>query len=308
MTGVPGVRSPTVRRRELGALLRTLRIEVGLTVDQVARQLFCSPSKVSRMETGQRGVSLRDMDDLCALYGVQDLAQREHLATLIREGRSQAWWQPFDLPYATYVGLESDAVSISDYEPGVFPGLLQTSAYARAIHEGALPRLSPAVIDQRIESRRIRQEVLVREDPPRLAAIIDEAVLHRVVGDSAVMRVQLQRVVEAAALPHVIVQVLPYSAGAHPALDSTFNVLSFVPPVSEVVYVEGLVGQIYLERPHDVMRYKQVFDQLCAMSLNPQDSIDLMAKMSRMYADTEQGQFSSMAEKAERPRTGSPSK
>jgi transcriptional regulator with XRE-family HTH domain len=282
---VTGVRSPTVRRRELGTLLRTLRAEAGLTVDQVADQLLCSPSKISRLETGHRGASPRDIRDLCEIYRVQDPAQRDHLAALAREGKDQAWWQPFDLPYATYVGLESAAVTISDYEPGVFPALLQTPAYARAVHEGAMPRLSPAVIEQRIESRRIRQEVLERDDPPRLAAVIDEAVLHRPVGGPAVMRAQLERVVEASALPHVTLQVLPYSAGAHPALNSTFVVLEFAPPVPGVVYVDGLVGQIYLERPQDVLRYKQIFDHLCAMSLDPQDSTDLMAKIRTTHAD-----------------------
>jgi hypothetical protein len=148
-----------------------------------------------------------------------------------------------------------------------------------------MPRLSPAVIEQRIESRRIRQEVLERDDPPRLAAVIDEAVLHRPVGGPAVMRAQLERVVEASALPHVTLQVLPYSAGAHPALNSTFVVLEFAPPVPGVVYVDGLVGQIYLERPQDVLRYKQIFDHLCAMSLDPQDSTDLMAKIRTTHAD-----------------------
>jgi transcriptional regulator with XRE-family HTH domain len=266
-------------------MLRTLRAEAGLTVDQVADQLLCSPSKISRLETGHRGASPRDIRDLCEIYRVQDTAQRDHLAALAREGKDQAWWQPFDLPYATYVGLESAAVTISDYEPGVFPALLQTPAYARAVHEGAMPRLSPAVIEQRIESRRIRQEVLERDDPPRLAAVIDEAVLHRPVGGPAVMRAQLERVVEASALPHVTLQVLPYSAGAHPALNSTFVVLEFAPPVPGVVYVDGLVGQIYLERPQDVLRYKQIFDHLCAMSLDPQDSTDLMAKIRMTHAD-----------------------
>lgn len=281
-----GVRSPTVRRRELGTLLRTLRAQAGLTVEQVAEQLLCSPSKISRLETGQRGASARDIRDLSNIYGVQDRAQREHLTALAREGRGQAWWQPFDLPYATYVGLEAEAVTISDFEPGVFPGLLQTPAYARAVHEATIPRLAPTVIDQRIEVRRIRQEVLVREDPPRLVAVMDEAVFHRIVGGHLVMRAQLERVVQASRLPHVTIQVIPYNAGAHPALDSTFILLEFAAPVSGVVYVDGLVGQIYLERQQDVERYKQVFAQLRALSLSPQESIDLMAEARKMYTDS----------------------
>ncbi len=283
VTEVASVRSPTVRRRELGALLRALRNDVGLTVEQVAERLLCSPSKISRLETGQRGASARDIRDLCELYGVGDAAEREHLAALAREGRDQAWWQPFDLPYATYVGLEAAAIQISDYEPGVFPALLQTPDYARAVHEGALPRLSPEVIDQRIEARRLRQEVLRREEPPYLKAVIDEAVLHRPVGGPAVMRDQLQAVIDAGTVGHVDVRILPFKVGAHPALNSTFVILEFLVPVPGVVYVDGLVGQIYLERPQDFERYKDVFERLSGLSLGSRESVNLMMKARDDY-------------------------
>lgn len=285
MTEVSSARSPTVRRRELGALLRGLRTEAGLTVEKVAEGLLCSPSKVSRLETGQRAASPRDIRDLCNLYGITDLARREYLAALAKQGRGPAWWQPFDLPYATYVGLEAAATSISDFEPGVIPGLLQTSDYARAIHEGAMPRLEPAVIDQRIEVRRNRQAILTTDDPPQFTGIIDEAVLHRVVGGPSTMAAQLDRVIDACGLPNVTVQVIPYAAGAHPALDSTFILLQFAPPVPGVVYVEGLVGQMYLERPQDVERYAQVFKRLRALSLSEPESRSLMAKLSASYKE-----------------------
>jgi transcriptional regulator with XRE-family HTH domain len=285
VTVVAGVSSPTVRRRELGTALRALRNGAGLTVEQVAQQLECSTSKISRLETGQRGASPRDIRDLCEIYGVQDAARREYLAGLAREGRDQAWWQPFDLPYATYVGLEAAAIQISDYEPGVFPALLQTPAFTRAVHEGALPRLSPDVIGQRIESRRLRQEVLNREEPPHLKAVIDEAVLHRPVGGPAVMREQLQVVAEAADLPYVDVRILPFKAGAHPALNSTFVILEFVAPVPGVVYVDGLVGQIYLERKQDFDRYKEVFERLWELSLSAQESKALLTKSRNGYGN-----------------------
>jgi len=277
-------RSPTVRRRELGALLRAMRTEAGLTVEQVAEALLVSPSKVSRLETGHRGVSARDIRDLSELYGVTDPAMREHLDDLAKEGKRQAWWQPYDLPYATYVGLEAEAVMISDFESGVVPGLLQTPDYARAVHEANMPRLSPAVIEQRIEVRRTRQSILTRDDePPKLRAIADEAILHRVVGGPAVMAAQLDHVIQACELPNITVQVIPYDAGAHPALDSTFILLMFAPPVPGVVYVDGLVGQVYLERPQDVQRYTEIFDRLLTFSLGEQASIDLMARVSATY-------------------------
>src|ERR1700743_3049981 len=133
--------SPTVRRRELGAMLRALRNERGLTVDQVAAELLCSPSKVSRLETGQRGATLRDVRDLCDLYGVTEAADRERLMTLAREGKQQGWWQSYDLDYATYVGLEEAAVALTYFQSSIVPGILQTSGTPRARDPAVSPPL-----------------------------------------------------------------------------------------------------------------------------------------------------------------------
>jgi transcriptional regulator with XRE-family HTH domain len=286
---VAEARSPVLRRRELGALLRALRTERGMTVEQVADSLLCSPSKVSRLETGQRGASQRDIRDLSDLYQV-DPAQREHLERLARQGRGQAWWQPYGLPYETYVGLEAAATCISDYEPGVFPGLLQVPDYARAIHEAAMPKLGPAVIEQRIEVRLVRQAVLTRQEPPppQLEAIMDEAVLHRRVGGPGVMSAQLDRVIEASGLPNVTIRVLPFEAGAHPALDSTFILLEFEEEsLPGVVYVEGLVGHLYPERSQDVQRCGPDLPQRRrASSLDEQKPLDLMSGMSAAHKKT----------------------
>jgi hypothetical protein len=251
----------------------------------VAERLLCSSTKISRMETGQRGASQRDVRDLCQIYGVEDPARYEHLMELSRQGRGQAWWQPYNLPYATFIGLETEAIAISDFEPGVVPGLLQTSEYARAVHERTFTRLTPALIEQRLEARRNRQQVLTRSGPPLLHTIIDEAVLHRAIGGPVVMATQLEHVVKASVeLPNLTVQVLPYSVGAHPALDSTFIVLKMAAPVPSVVYVEGLLGSIYLERPEDVERYDQVFEQLKEISLSPEDSIIAIERVKTSYS------------------------
>ena len=278
-----GASSPTVRRRELGTLLRALRQRAGLSVNQAAKELLCSPSKVSRLETGQRGASARDIQDLCRIYRVDDPAQRDHLSELAREGKKRAWWQPFDLPYATYVGLEAEADSITDFESGVVPGLLQTREYAQALHEAIVPELSRELIDQRIEARMIRQRVLSRDGPPQLTAIMDEAVLHRLVGGEEVMRAQLGRLLEVSEWPNVTIRVLSYRAGAHSALDSTFAFLEFEAPVSAVVYVDGLAGQFYLEHQPDVRRYEQVIGQLRTLSLSEQDSAELIARVRSAY-------------------------
>jgi transcriptional regulator with XRE-family HTH domain len=276
-TSVPEVRSPTVRRRELGVLLRKLRTEKGLTVEQAAERLLFSMSKLSRMETGQGVASRRDIRDLCDLYGVVDQAERDRMLKLAVEGKQTGWWQSYDLPYSTYVGLEAEAVAISDFQSSVVPGLLQTAEYARAGHEGAMPRLDPEEIERRIEAKLTRQTLLAQDDPPRFSAVLDEAVLHRMVGGPVVMRAQLERLIEAAHRPNVTIQVIPFALGAHPGVESNFNLLEMPPPTPGVVFVEGLVGSIYLERPEELKRYCQIFERLQSIALSPKDTIPFIA-------------------------------
>jgi transcriptional regulator with XRE-family HTH domain len=283
------VRSPTVRRRELGALLRALRNEKGLTIEQVADRLLCSPSKVRRMETGHGIATPRDIRDLCDLYDVTDEAERDRMMSLAREGKRQGWWQPYDLPYSTYVGLEAEATSIRAFQSSLVPGLLQTEEYARAVHDAAEPEslmteLTPDVVEQRVKARLRRQRLLTEVNPLGFWAVLDEAVLHRVVGGPKTMEIQLGHIVELAGLQNVTVQIVSYSAGAHPAPGSMFNILTFSAAVADVVYVEGLAGWIYIERPEDVSRYSRVFSRLCDMALDETESIDLVTKIQRRYA------------------------
>src|SRR3954447_20801086 len=285
-TFVPEVRSPTVRRRELGALLRKLRTEKGLTVEQAAEQLLFSMSKLSRMETGQGISTARDIRDLCVLYGVNEGAERDLLMKLAADGRQRAWWQSYDLGYETYVGLEAEALAISAFQSSVIHGLLQTAEYARALHEGALPRFGPERIALQIEAMLTRQRVLTRENPSRLAVILDEAALHRSVGGRRVMAAQLAKVLDMSALPNVDVLVLPFDRGAHPALESNFTVLELPDQALDVVFVEGLVGSTYLERADDLKRYREIFLKLQSIALDPQDSSDLLAKFIRNFSDS----------------------
>lgn len=282
--------SPTVRRRELGALLRKLREEKGFSVKDVTDHLLCSPSKVSRIETGQRGATARDVRDLCDLYGVGDQVERDRLMKLAREGKQQGWWQPYDLPYSTYVGLEAEAIRIKDFDTAVIPGLLQTTDYARALHRAPLPdpgkpEMTDEVIEQRVESRLRRQQLLDQAQHPfELWAILDEAALRRVVGSPEVMCKQIRHVIEMSSMPNVKIQIISFAAGAHPAMDSTFNILEFSKPVSDVVYVEGLQGWLYLERQDEVDRYRRTFDQLSRMALSPEKSASFLERISDSYA------------------------
>jgi len=286
VTFVPEGRSPTVRRRELGALLRKLRTEKGLTVEQAAEQLMFSMSKLSRMETGHGVATPRDIRDLCDLYGVTDDAQRDHMRNLATEAKRQAWWQSYDLGYGTYVGLEADAVTISAFQSSVVHGLLHTADYARAQHQGSIPLLSPDQIELQIEAKLTRQRILARDQPPSFSVVLDEAALHRVVGGRQVMAAQLAKILDMAAWPNVTVQVLPYDVGAHPALESNFTILELPDLTPGIVFVEGMIGSTYLEREDDLLRYQTIFRELESIALSPQGSSDLIRTFLRDYEDS----------------------
>jgi hypothetical protein len=231
------------------------------------------------METGQRGATLRDVRDLCDLYEIGDAGERDRLMTLAREAKQQAWWQRYDLPYSTYVGMEAEAVAISGFQSTVVPGLLQTAEYARAQHEGTMPRLSDDEIDRQIEAKLTRQRLLALPEPPCFNAVLDEAALRRLVGGPKVIAAQLGRLVEAAELPNVTIQVVPFAIGAHPGGESNFTILDMAPPTPGLVFVEGLIGSIYLERPEDLERYHRVFARLQSIALSPAGSIGLIARI-----------------------------
>ena len=282
---MPEVHSPALRRRELGSLLRALRNQKGLTVDQVAASLLCSPSKVSRMETGQGRATARDVRDLCNLYDVTDDAERDRMMTLAREGKGPPRWQRYELAYATYAELEQEALAISAFQSSVVHGLLHTADYARAQHESSMPRLDPDQINLQIEAKLARQRILTQASPPRFAVVLDEAALHRLVGGRQVMADQLAKILDMSALPNVKVQILPFELGAHPALEANFTILELPDPTPGVVFVEGMIGSTYLDRPEDLKRYHDVFRKLQSIALNPKDTSDLIAKMLRVYKD-----------------------
>jgi hypothetical protein len=277
---VPGASSPTVSRRELGAQLRALRAERGWTVEQVAERLLISSSKVSRLETGQRGASPRDIRDLCDLYGLGD-EDRQRLADLAKAGKRQPWWQPLSLPYSTYVGLEAEATQIRDFGLGVVPGLLQTRDYARAVLRAIVPARSADEVENLLEGRIARQQrVLSAGNPPQFQAILDASVLHRVVGSPAIMRAQLRRLVEASQMPDVTVRVVPYEAGALPVPNNKFIILSFgAPLLPDVVFIEGLTGDLYIDRKDDTDTYHAAFQALEALAATSDDTRDIITSL-----------------------------
>ena len=282
-----GETNPTLRRRELGFLLRQLRTERGLSIENVAERAMLHPTKLSRLETGRVGAAPRDIRDLCIVYGITDAAERERLMELAREGKQRAWWQKLDLPYATYIGLEAEAVFIRDYNPDIIAGLLQVEGYARAIFEENDPPLDLAAMDQRTEARLRRQALLTQDDPPLFHYITDEVALHRPVGGPAVMREQLARVLEVSRLPNVTFQVIPLAVGAHPGIMSNFVILDFDKPmVNDIVYVEGAVGNIYLESASELERYRRIFSRLERIALDPESSAAMVTRIAQTYEDS----------------------
>lgn len=278
--------NPTVRRRRLGSELRKLREAKGMTAEEVATRLLVSQSKISRLENGRRSISQRDVRDLCMVYGVDDERIVESLMTMARESRQRGWWHAFgDIPYSVYIGLEAEATSIRNYQSLMLPGLLQTRNYAAAVVSGMQPEASPADVEKRVEVRMRRQERIHDEDPVRFWAVLDEAALHRVVGNPQIMREQLEHLAELSTLPHVTVQVIPYAIGAHPGMTGAFSLLEFPEASdSDVVYLEGVTSDLYLEREADVQLYTVMYEHLRAEALAPEQTRVLMAHVAKEYS------------------------
>jgi transcriptional regulator with XRE-family HTH domain len=276
--------NPTVRQRELGARLRALRTGLGLTVDDVAGQVLFSATKVSRIETASRRALPRDVRDLCRMYGVSDEETAE-LMNLARQAREPGWWTQYDdLKLSPYIGLEQEAAAITSFAMYFVPPLMQTENYARAIIRGIDRRIYTRILDDRVEARLRRQELLTRDQPPRYRALLDEAVLHREVGGKAVLHEQLDKILKLSGDGLATVQIIPFDAGAYGSADSNFDLLEFDGPVLQpLVFVEGLVTHLYLERPEEIRRYREALEYLRDAALSPRDSRALIARVNEKY-------------------------
>ncbi|OIV36533.1 transcriptional regulator [Mangrovactinospora gilvigrisea] len=278
--------NPTVRRRRLGSELRRLRERKGLTAEEVASRLLVSQSKISRLENGRRSISPRDVRDLCQVYGVEDERVIESLMTMAKESRQRGWWHAFgDVPYSVYIGLEAEATVVRNYESLFIPGLLQTRDYAEAVVTGMQPEVPAEVVDQRVNVRLARQaRITTDERPMRFWAVVDEAALHRQVGGNKVMGEQMRRLLEMSELPHVTIQVVPFDIGAHPGMTGAFSIMSFPESAdADVVYLEGVTSDLYVERPMDVHRYTVMYEHLTAVSLGPTESRERITELADAY-------------------------
>jgi transcriptional regulator with XRE-family HTH domain len=275
---------PTVQRMLVGARLRRLRTEMGLTREEAAEAIRASEWKIHRLENGQVGFKERDIVDLLRLYEVSDPGEVAEFVALAREANTPGWWQHYGdvLPqwFRTYVDLEAAAAVIRTYEGQFVPGLLQTDDYMRAVVQGAHLEDSNEEVGRRVRLRMARQILLTSEQPPRLWAVVDEAALRRPVGGREVMRGQLERLVEATKLPNVTLQVLPFDAGAHPAMVGSFSILRFPEQeLPDVVYLEHLTSAIYLNKPEEVDQYLHVMESICVRAAAPDQTAELLGKI-----------------------------
>jgi transcriptional regulator with XRE-family HTH domain len=283
-------RSSTVRRRRLSAEIRRLREEVGMTSVEATKRLEWSSGRLTKMERGEWVLpNPRDIRDLCDLYGVTDERQRDYLITLAKEGREKGWWNAHkkDLPetFSHYIGLEAGAAELYVAHPVIIPGLLQTADYARATILGGPAEVDEAEAERRVEVRHERQQNLIfrEDDPLRLYVVIDEAALRRQVGGPAVMRAQLEHLADLSKLAKVSIQVVPFGAGAHPAVAGSFSILKFPEPQDpDIVYVETVAGDLFVEEKEEVGDFDIAFRRLQMAALSPVDSIDMIAATAAM--------------------------
>jgi transcriptional regulator with XRE-family HTH domain len=280
----------TAQMRRLARALRTLREGADLTIDQVAEKLELSPSTISRIETAQVRVRTRDVSAMLEIYGVNQ-AQRGQLLELARRAREQPWWYEYrEVPSALLVGFEADAAFIRQYSALVFPGLLQTRDYASAVIRAIRHDAAGDEIEQRLELRMHRQELLVRKGAPDLWVILDEATLRRPVGGPAVMREQLQRLIDVSALPNVTLQMLPFAAGPHAGMDGEFIIFSLSDAADpDLVYIENSGGDLSIDRDDKVERYRLIFSHLQAAALNPVESIRTLTDAQQHLPKPERG-------------------
>jgi transcriptional regulator with XRE-family HTH domain len=283
-----GAHMRTVGSRRLVIELRRFREAAGLTGEQVAEQMGWSLAKVYRIEGDKVRVLPRDAQRLLKLYGIGG-EQAEAVMELARAARAKDWWHQYSgaIPewFQFYVGLEAAASAMQEYCAELVTGLLQTEAYARAVMAAAA-RSDTGEMDRQVAVRLERQKRLTAADAPSLWVVLDEAVLRRQVGGPAVMAGQLAHIGQMAGQPNVTVQVLPFTAGAHPAMLGSFTLMQFPDPADkDVVYLEAETGALYLEKPQDVARYSLMIDYLRAQALGPAESRALIAQLAQQAPD-----------------------
>jgi transcriptional regulator with XRE-family HTH domain len=274
-------KNPTVRQRRLGRTLRDLRVNAGKTLAEAAEELECAESKMSRIESAQSGVRPVDLRVLLDLYGIDDQELRTRLRELARNGRERGWWSQYEDAlkpvYADYIALEWDASELYAVETALIPGLLQTPAYTEAVIR--LQRQDKAddsaYVEEQLDVRSQRRQVLARRQPLRLWTVIAESALTHSVGGQGVMREQLEALILSGREKNIQLQILPTDSAINATLHGPFGILSFPEPAeTDVVYADNLLGTVYYEEPKQVEIYTTLFRRLNSEALPVEESLD----------------------------------
>ena len=286
MTGTRPASGPTVLRMILGRQLQALREKAGMTYEQAAEAIYSSPWTIRRMERAEGGLKPLTVKSLLMAYGVTDDREIDTFLSLSRDASKPGWWHSYDdvLPawFKVAVGLEESASLIRAYQPQVVPGLLQTEGYIRAITAASFPAATAGETSRRVALRLARQELLTRPGAPRYWVVMDETVLRRPVGGQEVMRTQLEHLIDAAGLPNVTIQVIPFAAGWHPALYGMFNVYRFRnAELPDIVYSEGLTSAYYLNKPDETAQYTEALDRICAQAASPDQTPGILHDITK---------------------------
>lgn len=274
----------TAGLRRLAALLFEMREGVGLSKEEVSGRTGINVTTLYRIEAAQARPQRRTLTALLDLYGVEP-ERRKYAVDLLADAQKPGMSRPYEANltevYAAYINFESEALSARHYETSFIPGLLQTKEYARAVIDTSMPKVENSVVDNRVEARLNRSAVLTRDEPLELWVVLDEAAVRRVVGGPATMRGQLEKLAAQSTYKNIILQILPFDAGAHPGMPGAFTLLDFKDPNDpELVYVEGIAGDALVEGHTEVRRFDVIFDQLRAMALSPRDSVALIERIA----------------------------
>jgi hypothetical protein len=279
---------PTVLRMILGRQLAALRQKAGLSYDEAAAVIFTSPATVRRMEGADGALKPLNVKSLLIAYGITDPREIDAFLALARDASKPGWWHSYDdvLPswFRTLIGLEEAATLIRGYEPHSVPGLLQTTGYARASVRTGFPDAPDDEVTRRTELRIARQHILARPDPPRLWLVIDEAALRRLAAATGteVMAEQLDKLAEAASRPNITIQVLPFSAGPHPAMFGPFKIYRFDgTDQPDIVYSESMTSAFYIVKPDETAAYIQALDRVSAQAAPAAETQKILAQIRK---------------------------
>lgn len=278
---------PTALRIVLGVKLRRLRQQYQITREEAGRAIRGSHAKITRLERGQVGAKERDLADLLTLYRVHDPERRDEFFTLARQANSPGWWHQYNDVledwFELHLGLEDAASLIRTYEVQFLPGLLQTEDYAYAVSLLGYPNTEPRRLARLVELRMARQRLLVRDDPepPKLWAVVDEAVMRRPFGGPEAMRGQLEHLLKMVELPNVTLQIAPFSVSAA-AAGSPITLLRFSDPdLPDKVYLEHLTSAVYLDKQTEIDQYTLIMNRLGTEAYQPDESVAFIRRLLR---------------------------